>query len=309
MNTYLKRLIAALMTVLLLLSFAGCSRLIKGLRYQFKLGVGPTEEQRAEIDVHVAELREKLTEKVWHDADDYGEAYIFHGDGSVDYISTGIYTHSIKIKTTEPDNWYVGYTDEYEGRDVNDCLPEDIEEKFDYYIHYDGWRDRREHALIRFDENGDLWLWDTRYVEGDMVPTEMPADAAPDPALCEYIWHAENNASVDQQWQLYEDGTGIESSGMLLGELIGAGGFYWGVKDGVLYIDWNWDDPESCWWTDEFGNEYLRLETFTITEDTENGLPRYTLQNTWSTDHTIILTPSTDFNLSQEYEDMLSGNG
>ena len=42
----------------------------------------------------------------------------------------------------------------------------------------------------------------------------------------------------------------------------------------------------------------LTLEAFTAAAGTENGLPRYTLTDVWNAKHTVILTPSEEFDIS-----------
>ena len=284
-----------LLTLAAVLCLAGCAGR-KGL----------TEEQQAETDRRIAQLKEQLAEKAWVSEAQPEMMYIFHTDGSLERILDSSYVHRLEDRVTEAGNWHIGFTNELESMNLSECRPEKIEQYFDYFLHFDGWNNMHEHHKIRFDDSGRLWLWDEPYREGPAIPDSVPADAGIDPEFAGYVWHVEEDGSA-MQWLMYEDGVGIETFGMVLGEMIDPAGFHWSVKDDTLYLNWNWDNPGSCRLTDEYGIEYIMLERFTIEKGAENGLPRYTLHAVWPQGKTLILTPSTDFNLTQEYEDMLTG--
>ena len=226
-------------------------------------GGGLSKEQQAEVDATIADYTARIQDVPWWEEQYHSTYYTFYSDGRVEQDG----------RISEPDNWEIRFGGEYDNdKDVSKMSQKEIEEKCDYYIHFDAPEGSagfsRLHLKVDFDENGDLVLGNvdpTVYVPGPAIIREVPEGTVQDPYF--YGNFAENNwgvwgftsddGGIGKLWIFQEDGLGAETVGTMNGELIYPDYFYWSFKDGQLYIEWARDED----YVSEYGSD---IDVYTV---------------------------------------------
>ena len=227
------------LAAILCMPLAGCGQIVHRVMDHYG-PKGLSAEKQAEVDAVVADYTERIVGPTWHSIQ-WDSALRFYEDGTVE----------IEGRLTEPDNWRIEFGPEYSGDlPVSEMSQDAIRDRCDYFLRYEqpiyGGTENR-HYRISFSEDGNLMLWDDEYASGPDYVHEIPAAAVLDPYfLGNYpangwgVWGDEDeDGSIGVLWIFQPDGLGAETIGSMNGELIYPDTFLWGVRDDVLYIEWN----------------------------------------------------------------------
>ena len=265
----MKRIIVLIISLLLLCS---CSN-------------GLSKKEAQEVEKTLNEYREKLVNITWHEEAHPTSAYRFFDDGRVEEID---YSTVFLRGVSDKDNgWVLKYSDEYDNYDINKTDKKRIEKYFNYYVHFKSPYRADEHIYhipIHFDEEGNLYMWDYKYIKGLDYVEEIPSDATIDKYFTQTVWGFEyEDGKSSRYWIMWNDGWGAETVGTLNGSLIYPTYFNWAYKDGLLYIDWYVTEDSN-----------IDIDAYVI----EKGDLNFTMTHYWNTKESYHMIPSGDIDIA-----------
>ena len=246
---------------------------------------GLSKKETQEVEKTLNEYRSKLVNITWHDELHPTSAFRFFDDGRVEEIDYS--TVFLRGVSTVEDGWVLKYSDEYDGYDINKTDKKRIEKYFNYYIHFKSPYRIDEHIYhipIHFDEEGNLYMWDSKYVKGLDYIEEIPTDASLDSYFTQTVWGYEYEPGKSSRYLIFfKDGSGAETTGTYQGQLIYPTFFYWGYKDGLLYIDWYVTEDSN-----------IDIDAYVI----EKGDLNFQMTHYWDTSKTYHMIPSGDIDIA-----------
>ena len=200
---------------------------------------GISRSQQKQIDKTIAEYSEKLIGPTWWDQK--GKfSYRFYADGTVEedgYLS-------------EPGSWHISFGEQYnENTDLSKLSKKFIENYCDYFVRFisPAYKVEETHRnlRIRFDDDGNLYLYDELFLPGMDIIHEIPEDAYLDPfffgnykannwGVFGYEYEA---GKIGELLVFQDDGYAAETTGSFNGELINPSIYTWAFKDDYLYLE------------------------------------------------------------------------
>ena len=260
-----------IMIFLMLLVCSSCAR-------------GLSRKQKEEVENTLKEYREKLVDVTWHNERYPTSAFRFFSDGRVE--ETDHSTVFLRGVSDAENGWVLKFSDEYDNYDLDKTDKKRIEKYFNYYVHFvspmraDG---HVYHIPVRFDENGDLWMWDEKYVKGADYIEAIPDDACIDSYFTKTVWGFDDGSgSASRYWIMWDNGWGAETVGSYMGELIYPTYFQWALKDDLLYIDWYVTEDSN-----------IDIDAYVI----EKGDLNFQMTHYWNTSDTKHMIPSGDIDI------------
>lgn len=244
---------------------------------------GMTKEMQEEVDEVLKDYREKIVDITWHEAEYPTSALRFFSDGRVEEIEYS--TVFLRGVSSAEEGWILEFSDEYRGYrnwKMEDIPRKELEENFDYYIHfYSPMRSDHHyyHIPISFDEEGNLYCWDRKYVKGLDYIEEIPEDTFVDDYFTQTVWEIDDSGKY---WIMWDDGWGAETVGTYNGELIYPTYFQWAFKDDLLYIDWYVTEDSN-----------IDIDAYVI----EKGELNFQMTHYWETDDSYHMVPSGDIDI------------
>lgn len=244
---------------------------------------GMSKKMKEEVEATLADYREKLVDVTWHREDRPTEAFRFFSDGRVEEIDYS--TVFMRGVSTAEEGWFMEYLDEYRGYrnwDPNKIPRKAYEEEFDYYVHFYSlmrWDKYYYHIPISFDEEGNLYCWNNKYVKGMDYIEEIPQDAYIDDYFAQTVWEFDDTG---RYWIMQDDGWGAETVGTYQGELIYPTYFEWAYKDGLLYIDWYVTEDSN-----------IDIDAYFV----EKGDLNFQMTHYWEAEKSYHMVPSGDIDI------------
>ena len=260
--------------IIFLLLVMCCSCTSKGLK----------GKKKEEVENTLKEYREKLVDVTWHNAMYPTNAFRFFSDGRVEEID-----HSTVFSRGVSDvenGWTLKFSDEYDKYNLEETDQKRIEKYFKYYVHFTSPMRADEHKYhipIFFDENGDLYMWDEKYVKGVDYIEGIPDDAYIDEYFTQTVWGFDDgDGTSSRYWIMWDNGWGAETVGSYMGELIYPTYFQWAFKDDMLYIDWYVTEDSN-----------IDIDAYVI----KKGDLNFQMTHYWSSKYDYHMVPSGDIDL------------
>ena len=269
----MKRII---MIFMILLFCSSCSS--KGLR----------GKKKEEVENTLKQYREKLVDVTWHNEKYPTSAFSFFSDGRVEEIDHS--TVFLRGVSDVENGWILKFSDEYDNYILEESDQKRIDKWFNYYVHFiSPMRSDRfhYHIPIYFDEKGDLYMWDQKYVRGVDYIEEIPLDAYVDEYFTQTVWGFDNgDGSSSRYWIMWDNGWGAESIGTYQGDLIYPTYFKWAYKDDLLYIDWYVTEDSN-----------IDIDAYVIEKSDLN----FNMTHYWNSKLTYHMVPSGDIDIMTAY--------
>lgn len=219
----MKRLIAAALTLFLVVTLTGCVAKSKTL----------SEEEIAEIHRTETELRDKLVGVTWHYEDEPAHAIRFEEDGTAEEYLGGT------IQWIENYTFDVRYCDYFDmdAEELTTRERDDVLEYYDYNVvmQYTDEDLDGERYTDSIDFDGDTLLMGIhRLVAGSDFVKTLPEGLSGNDELLDRVLYNDNSSDYRL---FFSDGTGFRCNAVFLdGTLLNEEKFYWGMDGDLLYM-------------------------------------------------------------------------